>query len=54
LNDPKVKLESFILSNTPFLAIDWWGLSKDEFQNRHVLFQKDDASTYVKNILQCN
>lgn len=51
LNDPKIKLESFILSNTPFVAIDWWGLSKNEFESHHVLFQAEDRAVYVQNIL---
>jgi hypothetical protein len=53
LNEPKVKLESFILSNTPYLAVNWWerGITKDEFEEHHVLFQIEDRTSYVQKIM---
>ncbi len=52
LGDPKVILNSFIISNTPFKQVRWWteDLSKDEFTKCHVLFQEDQA-TYIKYLL---
>jgi len=53
LGDPKVTLNSFVVSNTPFQQVRWWteDLSKDEFTRRHVLFQKDDRETYIERLL---
>jgi len=53
LNDPKVKLDSFIISNTPYRAVNWWekGVSMDEFEKHHVLFQVEDQAVYIHKIL---
>ena len=51
LCDPRVVLASFIVSNTPYAQLPDWGASKGELEDRHVLFQKDDADTYVENML---
>ena len=54
LGDPNVILNSFIISNTPFQQVRWWteDLSKDEFTKAHVLFQKEDRTTYIKRLLK--
>ncbi len=54
LGDPNVILNSFIIATTPFKEVGWWtdGLSKDEFSDAHVLFQKDDRTTYIKTLLE--
>ena len=41
LKDSNVTLDSFIISNTKYYEVEDWGTPK-EFQNHHVLFQKDD------------
>jgi hypothetical protein len=53
LGDPGVALDSFILSGTPFQQIAWWeeGLSKEQLEERHVLFQWDDKNTYIGKLL---
>jgi hypothetical protein len=53
LNDPTVKLESFILSNTHSTQVLWWdqGITKEELEANHVLFQMEDKATYVQMIL---
>jgi hypothetical protein len=53
LGDPNVILNSFIISNTPFQQVRWWtdDLSKEQFTNSHVLFQKDDRQTYIERML---
>lgn len=53
LGDPNVILNSFIISNTPFQQVRWWteDLGKDEFTKAHVLFQKEDRSTYIERLL---
>jgi hypothetical protein len=53
LGDPNVILNSFIISNTPFQQVRWWteDLSKEQFTQCHVLFQKEDRATYIKRLL---
>jgi hypothetical protein len=53
LGDPTVVLNSFIVATTPFKSVGWWaGDEKQEFEKRNVLFQVEDKSTYVKNMLE--
>lgn len=53
LGDPEITLNSFIISNTPFAQVSWWAdeMDKDEFTRANVLFQKDDQSTYIGQML---
>lgn len=53
LDDPKVILNSFIISNTPFREVGWWdgGMSKVELEKCNVLFQKDDKTSYIGSML---
>ncbi|MFH0937909.1 MAG: DEAD/DEAH box helicase family protein [Planctomycetota bacterium] len=50
---PSVTLNSFIISNTRLSEVSWWGdgMTKADFEKRHVLFQKDDRDTYVGKLL---
>jgi len=55
LGDPDIVLESFIISNTYQGEIDWWskGLSNEkEFENHHVLFQKEDKDRYIEHLFR--
>jgi hypothetical protein len=53
LGDPCVILNSFIISSTPHQNIPMWGegMTKAALQECHVLFQKDDRDTYIKQLL---
>jgi len=51
LDDRNMTLHSFIISNTPYDEIEYWGMSKRDLEDRHVLFQKEDQPTYVKTML---
>jgi hypothetical protein len=53
MNDSNVILNSFIISNTVFNKVSWWdgGVSKEELNNHHVLFQVDDKKTYIEQLL---
>ena len=52
LADPKVRLQSFIVSNTPSATMRMlWNMEKSEMQKRHVLFQEEDKDTYVRAML---
>ena len=54
LGAPSMKLTSYIISNTPYVRVGWWdrGLSKEEFESYHVLFQTEDKKGYIKKILE--
>ncbi len=53
LGDPHVRLDSFILSVTPFETIRRsWNMSKTEMAKRHVLFMAEDRETYVGEMLE--
>lgn len=41
LKDANITLDSFIISNTKYIEVEDWGTPK-QFQDHHVLFQKDD------------
>ncbi len=53
LGDPKVQLDSFIVSNTPSHMMRMlWGMDKPAMKQRHVLFQEEDQDTYIAEMLQ--
>lgn len=51
--DPNIILNSFIVTPTRYSDPGWWtgGLTKAEFEARHVFFQQEDADTYVGKIM---
>lgn len=53
LSDPKVILNSFILSVTPYQSPGWWHsqLTEAQFNDRHVFFRKPDTRGHVEAIL---
>ena len=52
LGDPAVRLQSFIVSNTPSSTMCMlWNMEKSEMQKRHVLFQEEDKDSYVETML---
>ena len=51
LGDPNVRLESFIVSNTPSATMQLhWNMKKAQMQKLHILFQEDDD--YVASMLE--
>jgi hypothetical protein len=53
LANPKVALESFIVSNTPSHVMrKQWGLEKSEMAKRNIVFQDEDKDTYIGHVLQ--
>jgi hypothetical protein len=53
LSDPKIVLDSFIVSNTPAHEMKkLWGLDKAAMQARHIVFQEDDKDSYVRELLE--
>jgi len=49
LGDPSVILNSFVLSWTRHGRLDW-GLTRDELENRHVLFMAEDRDGYIAKL----
>jgi len=53
LGDATVRLESFIVSNTPVHEMEMlWGMKKAQMAERHILFQIEDKSTYVRTLIE--
>lgn len=53
LGDPKVILDSFIVSNTPSHTMKLlWGMDKNAMNARHILFQEEDQNTYIQTMLE--
>jgi len=47
-----IMLDSYIVSNTSYLDVNWKdNLSIEDFNSEHVLFQKENAETYIKILL---
>lgn len=47
-----IELDSFVISNTSYLEVNWKdNLSIEEFNKNNVYFQKENASTYIESIL---
>ena len=52
MGDPKVSLDSFIISGTPSHIMRMlWGMDKPAMKQRHVLFQEEDQDTYIREML---
>ena len=53
LGDPAVRLQSFIVSNTPSTTMRMlWRMEKSEMQMRNILFQEEDKDSYVETMLK--
>lgn len=54
LGDPRVILNSFIVSNTPshVLRMQWHGKTKADMETRHIVFQDEDTGSYIRTILE--
>jgi hypothetical protein len=52
LGDPSVTLNSFVVSNTPVHEMEHlWGVTRDQMQACHILFQQEGAKRYIHNLL---
>ncbi|MCK9365014.1 MAG: DEAD/DEAH box helicase family protein [Syntrophales bacterium] len=52
LGDANVRLQSFIVSNTPSYTMRMqWNMEKSEMQKRHILFQEEDRDSYIRSML---
>ncbi len=47
-----IELDSFIVSNTSYLEVNWKdNLSIEDFNKNHVYFQKENVNSYIESIL---
>lgn len=52
LGDPNVRLDSFIVSNTPSATMKMmWGIDKAAMTKRNIVFQEEDGANYVHAML---
>ncbi len=56
--NPHMRLHAFVISNTPFANLGWTDdtgtiVSKSAIEQLGVLFQVDDATTYVDSLMRC-
>ena len=53
VQDQTVTLNSFIISSTRLPEVSWWdgGMTKEQFEERHVLFLQEDKATYIRKML---
>ena len=52
LGDTTVTLNSFVVSNTPSHEMSMlWGVDKAEMVSWHILFQKEDAHSYIETLI---
>lgn len=54
IQDPMITLNSFIVSNTTLSQVSWWGggMTKEMFDEKHILFQKEDKDSYIDKIFK--
>ena len=53
LGDSSVRLESFIVSNTPSHTMSMlWGMKKPAMAAKHILFQEEDKESYIRAMLE--
>jgi hypothetical protein len=52
LGDPKMVLNSFIVSQTPHQQVGWWdgGMSEADFERRHVLFRNAQGELNLRRL----
>lgn len=53
LGDPAVHLHSFLVSGTPSHTMRMlWGVTKQQMQDWHIVFQEEDKDVYVRAIME--
>ena len=50
--DPRVTLNSFVVSVTPHRQVGWWGggMSEQDFEDHHIFFREAERLTHIKKI----
>ena len=44
------RLHSYILANTPYTEVAWWGFTVAELEEHHVLFQSQGRDVYLPKL----
>lgn len=54
LGDPKVTLNSFVVSVTPYKLVGWWdgGLTEKEFENHNILFRDGENLSHLDVLIR--
>ena len=49
LGDPKITLNSFVVSVTPYNQVGWWegGMTEEDFENHHILFRDTEKRSHL-------
>jgi len=52
VKDANIELDSYIISNTSYLDVNWKeNMDIEDFNKNHVYFQKENAEDYIEKIL---
>ena len=52
VKDTNIELDSYIISNTSYLDVNWKeGVKIKDFNKNHVYFQKENAEDYIEKVL---
>ena len=54
LGDPKITLNSFVVSVTPYNQVGWWegGMTEKDFENHHILFRDAEKRAHLETLFR--
>jgi hypothetical protein len=54
LDDPKITLNSFVVSVTPYSQVGWWegGMIEKDFEDHHILFRESENRSYLETMFR--
>jgi hypothetical protein len=54
LGDPKITLNSFVVSVTPYNQVGWWegGMTEKDFENHHILFRDPEKRAHLETMFR--
>jgi hypothetical protein len=54
LGDPKITLNSFVVSVTPYNQVGWWegGMTEKDFENHHILFRDIETRAHLETVFR--
>jgi len=54
LGDPKITLNSFVVSVTPYNQVGWWegGMTEKDFENHHILFRDAEKRAHLDTVFR--
>ena len=53
LGDPKVILNSFVVSVTPYKQVGWWdgGMTEKDFEKHHIVFRDAETLSHLEAVI---